>query len=155
MLTQWYVALPLVSIGLAAGFFMGMSWSRPSFVHVGSSKIAQQAFSGCPSLNTKYRALRFLSSGHTETIFASFLRKPKAVAYTRSTLTGPDGGTTAVDATAAKVQDFDHTLTTSPAESQFGTSAICLYISAYHHHTLFVGACSRSPHRHLAPRHEQ
>ena len=106
MLAQLYVALPLISVGFAM-LYLASSWSRPSFVHVGSSKVVQQAFSRSPALKTKYRALRFLESGHTETIFAAFLRKPKAVEYMRSTLTDPDGGTTAVDMVAGKVLELE------------------------------------------------
>lgn len=102
MLVQWSVAGPILGLGVAA-VVLGRSWAAQPFTHIGSNHAQQRAFAQSPVLSGKYKIRQLLSSGHVETIFAALFRKPALVLYDRSTLTGPDGGITALDAPATQV----------------------------------------------------
>lgn len=123
MPVQWSIAGPVLGLGIAA-IVLGRSWATQPSVHIGSNQTQQRAFARSPLLNGKYKVRSLLSSGHVETIFAALFRRPGLVRYDRTILKGPDGGTTAVDASAAKVGAL-----TSSADALSTFRASCALLS--------------------------
>lgn len=90
-------ALAGISIGVLAAWLDARLKSRKPDLYYTPTEFNSAVLDRCPTMQSTYQCIPFLTNGHAETILVAKLRKPPRVVYKREILVTKDGGAVAID----------------------------------------------------------